>query len=648
MNRKLRLFCGFIILSTLVIAFACVGDQGSVGPIGTQGDQGPAGPQGQQGYQGSIGPQGQHGEQGPAGPQGQQGPQGEQGPPAPIGDPLAPLVATGAVIDVHTHLLSAEHVVSAYGAPVGTPASDAADLISRLDEANVDKAVVLSTAYKADAGAGVSAENDWVAGEIAKFPDRLIGFCGIDPLVEGALSEIDRCLDLSGMIGVKLQASGMDWEDSEQVDALSQVLDKSQDLDIPVLIHVAGAPLDHDGLLNMFRMLGTHPNLRLLLAHCAGLSAHEIEAILFAALHSAPRILSLENRFLDVSACLVIYKDAPLSQRELIVWNLRRWGLDQVFFASDYLMVAPLETPKEALETLSKYPFTQEEIDLILRNDASAWLFGSQATTARALQGLVDQQVMEQGILGMAMVVRLADGSVIEGASGFSDPSGETLYSIDTRTLVGSVTKTFTAVVAMQLVEEGVLSLGDPIGKWIPEQPNADEVTVRMLLSHNSGINNYLVSPDVLAKSGDEWAPIDLVAEANKLEPLGEPGGSQGYYSNTNYFLLGLIIEEITGQSWSQEIETRIIEPLGLNNTVVVNSIDAVELVGGYSKTESGYQNLLGTMHPSVGWAAGAISSTPSDLICECFIQRRSLRIRRDTQSDASALDTDIHRRLPC
>ena len=373
MHHNFRLFFGLVIFSTLVIALACSGDPGSVGSIGNQGDQGPAGPQGQPGNQGAVGPQGQRGA---AGTQGQQGPQGEQGRPAPIGDPQAPLVATGAGIDVHTHLLSAEHVVSAHGAPAGTPASDAADLISRLDEANVEKAVVLSTAYQANSSAGVSAENDWVSEQIAGFPDRLIGFCGINPIVEGAVAEIDRCLSLSGMIGVKLQASGMDWEDDEQFDALPVVLGKSQELDIPVLLHVAGLALDRGGLLNMFRMLGTHSNVRLLLAHCAGLTPGEIENILFGARNASPPFVNLDNRFLDLSACLASYQDAPLSQREMIVWNLRRWGLEQVFFGSDYLMVAPVETPQKALDTLTKYPFTQDEIDLILSNDASAWLLG--------------------------------------------------------------------------------------------------------------------------------------------------------------------------------------------------------------------------------------------------------------------------------
>ncbi|MFQ6029294.1 MAG: amidohydrolase family protein, partial [Dehalococcoidia bacterium] len=92
---------------------------------------------------------------------------------------------------------------------------------------------------------------------------------------------------------------------------------------------------------------------------------------------ATPPVFRQENFYVEVSACLKFYRDAPLAKRELLVWRLKKWGLDRVFFGSDYLMVAPAETPKETLETLRKYPFTQEEIDLILSNDASAWLFGN-------------------------------------------------------------------------------------------------------------------------------------------------------------------------------------------------------------------------------------------------------------------------------
>jgi len=189
----------------------------------------------------------------------------------------------------------------------------------------------------------------------------------------------------------------------------------------------------------------------------------------------------------------------------------------------------------------------------------SGLLFGCKdehAETKAALQGLIDQQVKEQDILGMVMSVRLADGTVIGVASGYSDPSGEKAWSVDTVSAIGSVTKTFTAVVVMHLVEEGKLSLDDTIDSWFPEQPNGDRITIRMLLSHTSGIANYISIENVMdGKWVSEWSPMDLVAEANKLNPVGEPGSSEAHYSNTNYVLLGLIVEDITGNNWAQEVE---------------------------------------------------------------------------------------------
>ena len=237
-----------------------------------------------------------------------------------------------------------------------------------------------------------------------------------------------------------------------------------------------------------------------------------------------------------------------------------------------------------------------------------------------ALQGLLNQQVQEQDILGMAMAVRLADGTVIGKASGYSDPSGEEAWSVDTVSAIGSVTKTFTAVVIMQLVEEGKLSLDDTIDTWFPEQPNGDRITIRMLLSHTSGLANYISGENVMeGKWTKEWAPMDLVAESNNLEPVGEPGSSDAYYSNTNYVLLGLIVEEITGNSWAQEVESRIIKPLDLKDTTFLSKEGVFDIiVGGYAKTKDGYINALELPwypHPSTVWAAVEIVTTVSDLM---------------------------------
>ena len=237
-----------------------------------------------------------------------------------------------------------------------------------------------------------------------------------------------------------------------------------------------------------------------------------------------------------------------------------------------------------------------------------------------ALQELLDEQVKEQDILGMAMAVRLADGTVIGKASGYSDPSGEEAWSVDSLAAIGSVTKTYTAVVIMQLIEEGKLSLDDTIDTWFPQQPNGDKITIRMLLSHTSGLNIYIRGPKLMEGHwAREWAPMELVAEANKLGPVGEPGSSEALYSNTNYILLGLIVEEVTGNSLAQEVETRIIKPLGLRDTTFLWKEDVLDImIGGYIQMEDGYQNFLELPwlpHPSTTWAAGDIVSTVSDLM---------------------------------
>jgi predicted TIM-barrel fold metal-dependent hydrolase len=292
-----------------------------------------------------------------------------QEPPGTAVPTVTPLVATGAAIDVHTHLAS-QVLADLYG---GAPAATADDLIAHLDEANVQRAVVLSPGYFGlPDDSNMAPENDYVAAEVGKYPDRLIGFCGINPLYDSAVSEIDRCLDLPGMVGVKLHlpGSGVDMTNEDHVAALSAVFDKAQERDAPVAIHVGGRdslPLVGDGLANLGDIIGAHPDVRVMHAHCAGnMDDENIELWI--------REGAAETAYVDVSACLKFYRDAPLAKRELIVWRFRKWGIERVLFGSDYLSFVPVETPKEALETLTMYPFTQEEIDTILANDGSAWL----------------------------------------------------------------------------------------------------------------------------------------------------------------------------------------------------------------------------------------------------------------------------------
>ena len=296
----------------------------------------------------------------------------------PDPEPATQLIATGAAIDVHVHIGS--QLLTDLFTGGGVPAVTADDLVARLDEANVRQAIILSAGYFGKAvglteDVNMAPENDYVASEIAKYPDRLLGFCGINPLYPSAVAEIDRCLALPGMIGIKLhlEASGVDMANDEDVAALFAVFDRIAERDVPVLIHVAdifGLPLDYAGFANLAMVLTEHPTVRVLHAHCAGNTDDDTIEMWLRLGGSG---YSRETSYLDGSACLTYFSDAPLAQRELMVWRLRKWGIDHVLFGSDYFAFFG-DTPTEALATLTKYPFTQQELDTILSNDGSGWL----------------------------------------------------------------------------------------------------------------------------------------------------------------------------------------------------------------------------------------------------------------------------------
>ncbi len=290
-----------------------------------------------------------------------------------------PLVADGAAIDVHTHLASPFLANLFLGE--GTSAATAEELIERLDEAHVERAVVLSAGYftlPEEAGPPavlMADENDFVAREVAQFPDRLLGFCGVHPLVDGALAEIDRCLALPHMVGIKLHLPGSRVDMAEPSHALAvwDIFDRAEQLDAPLLMHSNdqfNLPLGSEGFDNLFSIVKEHPRVRVVHAHCAGnIDDQFIERWLRYDNRSLP-----DSSFVEGSACLKFFRDAPLAVRERIVWQLRTWGIDRVLVGSDYLKFQPEETPAEALETLTRFPFTQQELDTLLDNDASAWL----------------------------------------------------------------------------------------------------------------------------------------------------------------------------------------------------------------------------------------------------------------------------------
>lgn len=181
--------------------------------------------------------------------------------------------------------------------------------------------------------------------------------------------------------------------------------------------------------------------------------------------------------------------------------------------------------------------------------------------------------------------------------------------------LIGSSTKTYIASLVLLLVEDGELSLSDPVTRWIPDVPGGDAVEVEHLLRHTSGIYDYTSDPSYLvdALSRRRYAPRELLDIAFGKEPSFAPGAAGKWaYSNTNYVILGLIIESVTGTDVAQVLRERILAPIGAKATFFAGS---EPLVGDVAYGES----FLGTngatfLDPSASWCAGNMVATIGDL----------------------------------
>jgi CubicO group peptidase (beta-lactamase class C family) len=182
-----------------------------------------------------------------------------------------------------------------------------------------------------------------------------------------------------------------------------------------------------------------------------------------------------------------------------------------------------------------------------------------------------------------------------------------------TRFRIGSVTKQFTAAAILKLAEEGKLSIDNPLAAYFPDYPNGKKITLRELLNQTSGLHNYTAHPDFMARVVHPIAPADLISWFRD-DPPDFPPGEQWEYSNTNYLLLGQIVEKVSGQSLSNFLKTRFFDPLGLHDTGVwVNANPPTQAAKGYAYSQN---HLVPALDWDMSWAggAGALYSTTGDL----------------------------------
>jgi len=213
----------------------------------------------------------------------------------------------------------------------------------------------------------------------------------------------------------------------------------------------------------------------------------------------------------------------------------------------------------------------------------------------------------------MGSLVIAKDGKVVyTRAIGYAqvDATPKKPLTAASRFRIASITKTFTAVMILQLVEEGKLKLTDTLDKFFPQVPNAQKITILQMLSHRSGIPNVR-RDQATWKPGAPVTRDEMLALIVKGTPEFEPD-TKNSYSNSGYFLLGLILEKLTGKPYDQALEERINSKIGLKDTYIatghidVNKGEALTYINTGSDWKQGFET-----DPSIGFQ---LISTPGDM----------------------------------
>ena len=250
---------------------------------------------------------------------------------------------------------------------------------------------------------------------------------------------------------------------------------------------------------------------------------------------------------------------------------------------------------------------------------------GLAAQLGPQLQAVLDQQRQRGVIPGIGAAITFPDGSIWSSGSGDASVTANEPATGDVPFVVGSISKTFATAVIMQLAGEGKLGLDDPLSNWLPDYPNAANITIRELLHHTSGIFDYFDAPNYntlvfQTMAGHSWTPTEILSTFAHA-PYFAPGTAY-HYSNTDFILLGLVIENITGQKLGDAYQQRLFGPLGLTDTYFQgNGPPPSNAAQGYierangpkeQSDTSGYRPTISAA--TVAWAAGGIDASAKDI----------------------------------
>lgn len=235
-----------------------------------------------------------------------------------------------------------------------------------------------------------------------------------------------------------------------------------------------------------------------------------------------------------------------------------------------------------------------------------------QPTIASTVDGAVKSYLLTSGVPGVTVGLAQNGNMIYAQAYGYSDVATKQAAKRTDIFEIGSITKQFTAATIMKLQEQGKLHVADSMATYLPQYGFNSAITLRMLLTHTSGLANYTTFsqfPEWSANGVSEATVLTAVSQA----PLQFTPGATYSYSNSNYFALGAIIEIVTGQSYESNLDQFIIHPLALQNTYFELPPAAL--------AATGYDNSSGPLEPVTPWtrssafAAGALSTNVYDLV---------------------------------
>lgn len=320
-------------------------------------------------------------------------------------------------------------------------------------------------------------------------------------------------------------------------------------------------------------------------------------------------LLKVQNMEYDWSySCRIL---PPESYTENLAASARRGDLDnmELLLSNGAEVDARTEMGLTPLQA-AKISGREEAVKLLEKYGADT---NAKMPPKEKLADLLFSNALEGEVPGAAALIAQNGKIIYEKGFGYANLEHGVPFTPETKSRIGSVTKQFTAAAILKLQEMGKINVNDPLSKYMPDFPRGEEVTIHHLLTHTSGIRSYTDKPDFLETVQLETSAEGLI-NSFKDDKYDFDPGTKWQYNNSAYFLLGHLIEKISGKTYGEFLREEFFEPLGMKNTGVYQATDILK------NEAAGYSFIDGNLRKATNWSmsraggAGNLYSTVGDL----------------------------------